>query len=110
MVRTWSAVKSAEMPLAMYHVLPAIAAATRSTFDEAAGAAGASTKAASTAPRSPQVPRRPSVSADMRKALVPLALLALAAPAQAAVKKLTFQVPVTTPDDTGATVQIDTDV
>src|SRR6478672_10970807 len=46
----------------------------------------------------------------MRKALVPLALLAFASPASAAVKKLTFQVPVTTPDDTGAKVLIDTDV
>src|SRR3954454_5924987 len=46
----------------------------------------------------------------MRRALVPLALLAFASPASAAVKKLTFQVPVTTPDDTGAKVLIDTDV
>lgn len=47
----------------------------------------------------------------MRKALLPLVFLALAAPAHAAgVKKLTFSVPVTRPDETGAKVMIDTDV
>ena len=39
-----------------------------------------------------------------------LALLCSAAPAAAAVQKLTFQVPVRTPDETGAHVTLDTDV
>lgn len=46
-----------------------------------------------------------------RPAILAAVLLAgLAAPAGAAVKKVTFQVPVTVPDDTGAKVLIDTDV
>src|SRR3954454_6243536 len=46
-----------------------------------------------------------------RPAILALVLLAaLTAPAGAAVRKLTFQVPVTVPDDTGAKVMIDTDV